>query len=118
MREDLPTLERPIKANSGNGSLGADFRLGALVSNSADLIFIETSTTEDRRKAKRSRTYQVRMKKPARESGFCSRRDVRCIRGASRKERHCGPEYIGRTAAKRLRKRNRKGERKEERDGR
>ncbi len=40
IREDLPTLDRPMKANSGNAQFGHDARVGALVSKTADLIFI------------------------------------------------------------------------------
>ncbi len=38
--EDLPTLERPMKANSGSARRGASARVGALLSNTADLIFM------------------------------------------------------------------------------
>src|SRR5271170_1678889 len=37
--EDLPTLERPMKANSGNDSSGHESRSGALRSKMADVIF-------------------------------------------------------------------------------
>src|SRR5476649_2717381 len=38
--DDLPTLDRPMKANSGSGDFGHDFRSGALTLKTADLIFI------------------------------------------------------------------------------
>ena len=48
--EDLPTLERPMKANSGRFQLGHDFRSGLLTSNTADLIFMGASGLEGRAK--------------------------------------------------------------------
>jgi hypothetical protein len=39
MREDLPTLERPMKANSGRLGGGQSARLGALTAKVAVLIF-------------------------------------------------------------------------------
>src|SRR4249920_37321 len=38
-REDLPTLERPTKANSGSDSSGHEFKSGALRSKMADEMF-------------------------------------------------------------------------------
>jgi hypothetical protein len=38
--DDLPTFERPMKANSGNVSSGHESRSGALQSKMADEIFI------------------------------------------------------------------------------
>src|ERR1041385_4271414 len=38
-REDLPTLERPMKANSGSDSSGHEFKSGALQSKMADEMF-------------------------------------------------------------------------------
>ena len=38
-REDLPTFERPMKANSGSDSSGHESRSGALRSKMADVIF-------------------------------------------------------------------------------
>src|ERR1051326_1855745 len=38
-REDLPTFERPMKANSGNDSSGHEFKSGALRSKIADEMF-------------------------------------------------------------------------------
>ena len=44
--EDLPTLERPMKANSGSDSSGQESKSGALQSKMADEIFtIETNET-------------------------------------------------------------------------
>src|SRR4051795_9573136 len=43
--DDLPTFERPMKANSGNDSSGHESRTGALQSKMADEIF----TMENRR---------------------------------------------------------------------
>ena len=40
IRLDLPTLERPAKANSGNSAGGYCDGWTALVTNSADLIFM------------------------------------------------------------------------------
>jgi hypothetical protein len=40
IREDLPTLDRPMKANSGRADGGHDFRSGALMAKVADLIFM------------------------------------------------------------------------------
>jgi hypothetical protein len=37
--EDLPTFERPMKANSGSDSSGHDSKSGALQSKMADEIF-------------------------------------------------------------------------------
>src|ERR1051325_1740606 len=39
-RDDLPTLDRPMKANSGNDSSGHESRSGALRSKMADEMFI------------------------------------------------------------------------------
>jgi hypothetical protein len=36
----LPTLERPMKANSGRTAVGHDFKSGALVAKFAVLMFI------------------------------------------------------------------------------
>src|SRR5579863_8637808 len=45
-REDLPTLERPMKANSGSDSSGQDSRSGALRSKMADeMCMIENGLT-------------------------------------------------------------------------
>ena len=38
-REDLPTFERPMKANSGSDSSGHESKSGALQSKMADEIF-------------------------------------------------------------------------------
>src|SRR5438105_4886035 len=38
--DDLPTFERPMKANSGNDSSGHDARSGALRSKMADEMFM------------------------------------------------------------------------------
>src|SRR6266478_2765579 len=37
--EDLPTFERPMKANSGSDSSGHEFKSGALQSKTADEMF-------------------------------------------------------------------------------
>lgn len=40
IKEDFPTLERPIKAYSGNWSFGQFVTLELLITKSADFIFI------------------------------------------------------------------------------
>src|SRR3954462_4749083 len=40
MREDLPTFDRPMNANSGRTGIGHDARSGALVVKTAVLIFM------------------------------------------------------------------------------
>src|SRR4051794_23877185 len=44
-REDLPTLDRPINANSGKVSGGHESKSGALTSNIADVMFMIKSTS-------------------------------------------------------------------------
>jgi hypothetical protein len=44
IREDLPTLERPVKAISGNTGAGYCSGLTALLTNSADFIIIFART--------------------------------------------------------------------------
>jgi len=41
--EDFPTLDRPIKANSGNDSAGQESKSGELQSNTAEVIFTMTN---------------------------------------------------------------------------
>ena len=41
MSDDLPTLDRPTNANSGTAHSGHEAASGALIWNSADLIFTD-----------------------------------------------------------------------------
>src|SRR3954451_11081150 len=62
-REDLPTFERPMKANSGSVSSGHESRSGALQSNMADEMF----TLEN----PRSSTYQEPCRKKGQFNPVC-----------------------------------------------
>src|SRR5438309_9892593 len=50
--DDLPTFERPMKANSGNDSSGHESRSGALQSKVADEMFIIKNQPQHRSKSR------------------------------------------------------------------
>jgi hypothetical protein len=47
-KDDFPTFERPIKANSGSDSSGQDSKSGALRSKMADVMFTKKNLRHSR----------------------------------------------------------------------
>src|SRR3954469_351704 len=65
MSEDLPTLDRPMSANSGRLQFGQPRMLAALVSNSAERIFMPRRRRRPGREAKAKRPGRGERKKAA-----------------------------------------------------